>query len=43
LGEDLTLGGFLTEPGPDALARLARLHAMVGRMAEEAPKTFADP
>ncbi len=35
--------GLIAVPGPDALARLARLHAAVGRLAEDAPEVIANP
>jgi AraC-like DNA-binding protein len=43
--QDLTAprGGLIAEPKPDALARLARLHAAVGRLAEDAPEVVAHP
>lgn len=36
-------GGLITQPRPDALAKLARLHTAVGRLAEEAPEIIANP
>jgi transcriptional regulator GlxA family with amidase domain len=36
-------GGLIAEPRPDAMAKLVRLHAAVGRMAEDAPEIIASP
>jgi len=36
-------GGLVAEPKPEAMARLAQLHAAVGRLAEEAPEVIANP
>jgi len=43
--QDLTppRGGLIAEPKADAIARLARLHAAVGRLAEEDPELIANP
>ena len=35
--------GLIAVPRPDALAKLARLHAAVGRLAEDAPEVIANP
>ena len=36
-------GGVIAEPRPGALSKLARLHAAVGRLAEEAPEIITNP
>jgi len=43
--QDLTppRGGLIAEAKPEAMARLAQLHATVARLAEEAPEVIANP
>jgi AraC-like DNA-binding protein len=45
VGQDLSppRGGLIAEPEPGAIAKLVRLHAAVGRLAEDAPEVIANP